>query len=337
MFDSDLETSAAAIVDIFRHHDGFLLSAHVRPDGDAIGSVLGLGLALQAMGKKVLMVSEDGVPESLAFLRKSDQVVKASEVTAEQLENISVMIALDTATQPRLGEAVNGLFVDKGMPVINIDHHISNPKYGDHNLIDSTSPATGQIVYELLKKHGIEVPAESMDALFVAISTDTGSFQFPSTTASTLEIVADMVRNGLDLGDMSSKTYHRQPLRKVRLLQDLLNRLELTANNRVASWYLPMETRERLALLPDDSEDLIDHIRSIDGVIVAVFFEELPDGKIRVSSRSKDKRFDVCKVCQQFGGGGHSLAAGARMAGPLLDAKVKFLKAIHDELSATTI
>lgn len=337
MFETDLETSAVAIVDIFHQHDGFLLSAHVRPDGDAIGSVLGLGLALEAMGKKVLMVSEDGVPESLAFLRKSDCIVKASEVTPEQLQGIGVMIALDTGDQPRLGEAVNGLFVDKGMAVINIDHHISNPQYGDHNLIDSTSPATGQIVYELLKNHDIAVPPESIDALFVAISTDTGSFQFPSTTATTLEIVADMVREGLDLGEMSSKIYHRQPLRKVRLLQDLLNRLELTADDRVGSWYLPMETRERLALVPDDSEDLIDHIRCIDSVIVAVFFEELADGKIRVSSRSKDQRFDVCKVCQQFGGGGHSLAAGARMAGPLLDAKEKFLKAIHDELSATSI
>lgn len=337
MSETDLETSAVAIVDIFHQHDGFLLSAHVRPDGDAIGSVLGLGLALEAMGKKVLMVSEDGVPESLAFLRKSDCIVKASEVTPEQLQGIGVMIALDTGDQPRLGEAVNGLFVDKGMAVINIDHHISNPQYGDHNLIDSTSPATGQIVYELLKNHDIAVPPESIDALFVAISTDTGSFQFPSTTATTLEIVADMVREGLDLGEMSSKIYHRQPLRKVRLLQDLLNRLELTADDRVGSWYLPMETRERLALVPDDSEDLIDHIRCIDSVIVAVFFEELADGKIRVSSRSKDQRFDVCKVCQQFGGGGHSLAAGARMAGPLLDAKEKFLKAIHDELSATSI
>ncbi|QQL44174.1 DHH family phosphoesterase [Sulfuriroseicoccus oceanibius] len=324
------------IGDVLKERDGFLLSAHVRPDGDAIGSVLGLGLALEAMGKRVLMVSEDGVPASLEFLKGSDKVVHVPDVTPEMLEGLEVMVALDTATQPRLGEGVNALFVDKGMQVINIDHHISNPAYGDINLIDSHSPATGQIVYDLLKSQGLGVPAGSRDALFVAISTDTGSFQFPSTTARTFEVVAAMTRDGLNIGEISSLTYHRQPLRKVRLLQDLLNCLELSSGDRVASWSLLNSTKERLELLPDDSEDLIDHIRSIDSVVVAVFFEELPDGKIRVSSRSKDPKVNVCNVCLKFGGGGHAMAAGARMAGPIEEARTKFLAAVDDELAAAS-
>ncbi len=323
--------SLAEIAEIIRAHASFVILSHVRPDGDAIGSQTGLGLSLRAMGKKVTLLNEDGSPDNLNFLPGSNTVCQPSEKPVDA----EVVIAVDTAARERLGS--NTLANLDGTPRIwiNIDHHISNPGYGDHVHIDATSPATGQIIYELLVQNSFPVDDAIRRNLFVAISTDTGSFQYPSTTARTFAIASEMVANGLDVGGLSALIYHRRPLRKVILLQRLFQTLQFNEDNRVADWQLTAATRDELALKPEDSEDLIDQIRSIDTVQVAVFFEELPDGKVRVSSRSKDKAIDVCRVCQQFGGGGHPLAAGARLPGPLTTARQLFLQAIHEALPQT--
>jgi phosphoesterase RecJ-like protein len=251
---------------------------------------------------------------------------------AEPIE-VEVVIALDTATKPRLGDAALRSVSKAGL-WLNIDHHISNPAYGDLNLIDATSPATGQIVYEMIVALGLPLPAESRDAIYVAVSTDTGSFQYPSTTAKTYEMAADLIRRGLDVGTINSSTYDNHPYRRVELMRALLNTLERSAGGLVAHWEMTDATRRELELLPEDSEGLIDIIRAIRGVKVAVFFEELPDSKIRVSMRSKDHSVNVCEIAMQFGGGGHALAAGIRMAGPMVESKGKVLAAISERTSA---
>jgi phosphoesterase RecJ-like protein len=329
MSESPQNASFEQIGDVFRRHQSFVLISHVRPDGDAIGSQLGLGFSLLAAGKSVRMFNEDGLPDNLAFLRGSDRIERppAEPVDAE------VVIALDTATRPRLGEACLHA-ASKGKLWLNIDHHISNPKYGDLNLIDSTSPATGEILYELITALDLPLPEESRDALYVAVSTDTGSFQYPSTTAKTYDMAADLIRRGLNVGTINSNTYDNHPFRRLALLRALLNTLELTADGMVAYWTLDEKTRVDLALNAEDSEGLIDVIRAIRGVQVAVFFEELPDGKSRVSMRSKDRRYDVCQIAAEFGGGGHALAAGIRMKDPLDQAKARVLAAIQRRIDA---
>ncbi len=319
--------------EVFRTHSSFLLLSHVRPDGDAIGSQLALGFSLLAMGKAVWFVNEDGLPENLAFLAGSDRVTLPP---SEPLD-VEVAVALDTATKPRLGDAALHA-ASKARLWLNIDHHISNPKYGDLNLIDATSPATGQILYDLITSLDMPLPPETRDAIYVAVSTDTGSFQYPSTTARTYEMAADLTRRGLDVGTINSKTYDDHPYRRLELMRALLNTLERSEDGVLAHWELLDRTRIELALRPEDSEGLIDVIRAIRGVQLAVFFEELPDGKIRVSMRSKDKRLDVCKIALEFGGGGHALAAGIRMKGPLAEAKQRVLDAIRrrvDEVKAS--
>lgn len=309
---------------VLRSHDSFVVLSHVRPDGDAIGSQLALGASLMAAGKRVRFLNDDGLPDNLAFLRGSRLI---ETPPAEPLE-VDVAIALDTATRPRLGE--RSLHAASQAKLwINIDHHVSNPGYGDLNHVDSASPATGQILYDLIVSAGLPLPEISRDALYVAISTDTGSFQYPSAGSRTYEIGADLIRRGLDLGAINSATYDNHPFRRVELLRALLNTLELSEDGTVAHWELRQETCRALGLLPEDSEGLIDTIRGIRGVQVAVFFEELPDGKIRVSMRSKDRRYDVCKIAMAFGGGGHALAAGIRMSGPMEQAKPLVLEAIR--------
>jgi phosphoesterase RecJ-like protein len=315
----------AAIGEVLRNHQSFVLMSHVRPDGDAIGSQIALGFSLMAMGKSVRLVNEDGLPENLAFLKGSDRI----ESPPEEPLDVEVAIALDTATKPRLGDKALHA-ASKAKLWLNIDHHISNPKYGDLNLIDATSPATGEILYDLILALDMPMPEETRDAIYVAVSTDTGSFQYPSTTVRTYEMAADLVRRGLDVGTINSLTYDENPFRRLELMRALLNTLERTPDGIVAHWELRDQTRIDLALRPEDSEGLIDIIRAIRGVKLALFFEELPDGKVRVSMRSKERALDVCKIATRFGGGGHALAAGIRMPGPLEDAKAKVLEAVRE-------
>ena len=283
-----------------------VVTSHVRPDGDAIGSAVALALALQKLGHSVRVLNEDGVPDNLSFLPAASLVERPSGVV-----EADVVFALDNATQPRLGEGVNAAIA--GIPLlINVDHHISNTRYGHHYYIDSTSPATGQIVAEWLEAAGVEIDAAIAENLYTAISTDTGSFQYANTTAATYRWAARLLETGLSVGELNRKIYQSSPLRRVRLLSELLRVLDISPDGRVASWYLTGEMAAQAGSIPEDTENMIDHIRGIDGVVVAAFFEELDDGRVRLSLRSKDARFDASAVCGQFGGGGHTMAAGAR-------------------------
>ena len=324
----DRNATFAEIGRWIEEYDSFVLLSHVRPDGDAIGSQIALGFALEAAGKTVRLINEDGLPENLAFMAGSERI----ESPPGEPVATDVVIALDTATRPRLGD--RSLAAVAGCTRwINIDHHKSNPGYGDISHVDASSPATGQIVYQLIRALDLPLPAESRDAIYVATSTDTGSFQYPATTAESYEMAADLIRKGADIGSLNSLTYNNHPLRRVELMRSLLNTLELECDGRVAHWELTQETVKRIGVKPADSEGLIDIIRGIDSVIIAIFMEEMEDGKIRVSMRSKDKRADVCHIAMEFGGGGHSLAAGIRMPGPLSEARSRLMEVVARELS----
>jgi phosphoesterase RecJ-like protein len=330
MEDRDGKTMAAGFAaagKVFAEHTRFVIMSHVRPDGDAIGSQLALGFSLMAMGKTVHLINEDGVPESMEFLKGSEIITRPP---GEPLD-VQVAIALDTATKPRLGDGALHA-ASKADLWVNIDHHISNPLYGDVNVIDATSPATGQILYEMIRALGMPLPPETRDAIYVAVSTDTGSFQYGSTTAKTYEMAAELIRRGLDVGKINVDTYDSNPFRKLELMRALLNTLQISPDGKLAHWELRDATRISLNLQPDDSEGLIDLIRGVKGVRVAAFFEELVGGKIRVSMRSKDKGVNVCNVAAKFGGGGHALAAGIRMAGPLEQARGQVLAALNEAL-----
>lgn len=311
-----------------REYQRFAVLSHVRPDGDALGSQLAMGLALKHLGKDVLIWNEDGMLEKYAFMPRSELL---SKPPAEP-QDVEVLVALDTAIQNRLGTA--GEAVRWSKLCINIDHHPSNPRYGDLVYIDADAPATGQILYELLRSEGLPFDRDIAENLYVAISTDTGSFQYPNTTARTFEIAADLIRAGVDVGAVSQRLYENYPRRRVELLRELLGTMRFSADGTVASFNLSMQTAHRLGVLPEDNEGLIDHLRAIQGVVVAVFFEELPDGKVRVSMRSKNEAADVCAICKQFGGGGHTLAAGARVRGSLAEVAERVLHAAAETISA---
>ena len=309
---------------VLRENERFAVLSHVRPDGDALGSQLALALSLQQLGKKVRVWNEDGMLEKYSFLPRGDLLTKPPHTA----EDVDVAIALDTAIQNRLGTAFTA--VRSAKIWINIDHHLSNPGYGDLVHVDPTAPATGQIIFDLIKSQGFPFDREIAENLYAAISTDTGSFQYPKTSARTFEVAAELVCTGIDVGQLSQQLYENYPRRRVELLRELLRTMRFERDGRVASFSLSLQTAAELQVLPEDNEGLIDHLRAIRGVIVAVFFEELADGKVRVSMRSKSDAVDVCAICQKFGGGGHTLAAGARVRGTLAEVERNVLEEICD-------
>jgi len=320
-------TTFEEIGQVLRGNQCFAILSHVRPDGDALGSQLALALSLQQLGKDVRIWNEDGMLEKYSFLPRAELLTKPPSTAVD----VDVAVALDTAIQNRLGTTLAA--VGSAKIWINIDHHRSNPGYGDLVIIDSSAPATGEIIFRLIKSQDLPFNHDIAENLFAAISTDTGSFQYPKTSARTFEIAAELVRvGGLDVGQISQQLYENYPRRRLELLRDLLRTMRFGEDGRVASFSLSLKTAAALAVLPEDNEGLIDHLRAIRGVIVAVFFEELADGKVRVSMRSKDEAVDVCAICQKFGGGGHTLAAGARIRGSLAEVEEKVLEEIGEVL-----
>lgn len=316
------------IGEVIEGNGSFLVVSHVRPDGDAIGSTLALGYALRELGKEVILVNEDGVPGVFEFLPGSESIKTPADYPDGV--TVDVVCAVDTAVQNRVGRGVLGLVEGTDAKWINIDHHISNPGYGDLNYIDGESPATGQILYELIHALKLPMTKEVRDSLWAGITTDTGSFQYPSTTAKTFEIAAELIREGVDVGKISERIFDSYPRRRVELLRELLNVLKVSDDGRVASWGLTVAARDKVGAHPEDTEDLINTIRAIEGVQVAVFFEELDDGHIRISSRSKTPDVDVSVLCKKFNGGGHRLAAGARVSGTIEEVEAAFLSAVHE-------
>jgi phosphoesterase RecJ-like protein len=322
------KSSFSDIGQALREHQRFAILSHVRPDGDALGSQLALALSLRKLGKDVRVWNEDGRLEKYSFLARAELLGRPPD----QAEDVDVAIALDTAIQNRLGTTLRT--VRSAKIWINIDHHPSNPGYGDLVYIGPTAPATGQILFELIKDQRLPLDSEIAENLYVAISTDTGSFQYPNTTARTFEIAAELVRCGVDVGRISQLTYEHYPRRRIELLRELLATMRFELDGRVASFSLSLKTAAKLGVLPEDNEGLIDHLRAIRGVIVAVFFEELADGKVRISMRSKDAAVDVCAICQKFGGGGHVLASGARVLGTLAEVEERVLREVCDKVKS---
>src|SRR5213595_560279 len=241
---------------ILRDHQRFAVLGHVRPDGDALGSQLALALSLQQLGKEVRVWNEDGMLEKYSFLPRAELLTKPPSSP----ENVDVAIALDTAIQNRLGTALAAIRSSKIW--INIDHHMSNPGYGDVVCVDSSAPATAEIIFHLIKSEGLPFNRDIAENLYAAISTDTGSFQYPKTSARTFEIAAELVRSGsLDVGKISQQLYENYPRRRLELLRELLRTTRFTAGDRVASFSLSLKTAAELGVLPEDNEGLIDHLR----------------------------------------------------------------------------
>jgi phosphoesterase RecJ-like protein len=315
------------ILEVIREHKSFCIVGHMRPDGDCIGSQLGLALALRNEGKKVTVWNQDAIPLKYKFLVGDGLIEKP-----KRGEKFDCVIATDCASFERLGKA--GECVGERKVFINIDHHESNTRYADVNWVSPREPSTGELIFRLMKVARWPITRPIADLLFTAISTDTGSFQYPTTRPGTLHASAELVTRGANLAKICDEVYQSYPLSRAKLLQHVYSKFRLTAGDRIAWFWLKKKDFARTGAESDDTEGLIDHIRAIEPVVVACVFEEIEPELTRISLRSKSAAVNVSEICGQFGGGGHPAAAGARIPGKPLSVQRKVIAAVKRALNA---
>lgn len=300
------------------------LFSHVSPDGDCIGSMLGLGLALERLGKDVYFYNSDPIPRNLRFLPGVDRIQNTLPEPLPQ-----TLLFVDCSDLQRVSFKPEKIPV--GTMILNLDHHISNQNFGSVNWVDAEASASGEVGYALIQELQIELTPEIATNLYTAILTDTGSFQYSSTTSKTHRIAAELLECGISLSKIHNQVFDQRPLAKVELLRRALNQLQLYADGKCAIMSLRMKDFEESGAEESLSEGLVDHARSIQGVEVAALLKEIDSNKVRVGLRS-NLWFNVNETAARFGGGGHKRAAGCTLETSLEEAEQLLVKAIEEEI-----
>jgi phosphoesterase RecJ-like protein len=322
MLAPDLLASLQKLCD---RHERFLVISHVRPDGDAYGSTLGLALCLRGMGNDVQVVNADGLSPLFEFLPGSKGLTATLPAAPEPDR---LIIAVDCADAKRLGTVFDQW---QRPPDVNIDHHVSNPGYAQLNLIDAESPATAQVLHEIITALKWPLTPDVAANLYVGIMTDTGNFRYRQTTAHTFEVAAKLVAAGADPTDLAEACYQSFRAERLLLIGEVFKAIHFASQNRVAWFCLTPEMYARSGAIPDETEGLIEYLQSVKTVEVAFLLETLPDGLTRASMRSRGK-VDVQQICREFGGGGHRLAAGLRSKLAPADLEKRLLDLIAKQL-----
>lgn len=301
----------------------FLVTAHVRPDGDAIGSMLAVGGLLQQLGKQADLVTSDRIPLIYRTLPGVGQI--RSLARAEGDYDAVILLECDGIERSRLG----GL---EGRFLINIDHHVSGKNFADVNWIDTDACSVAEMVYRLALTAGVRITTEMATCLYTAVLTDTGSFCYHGTDAHTFALARELVSHGADPVAIAEDVYFRNPTSKLLLLGAALS--NLTREGRLAWMWVTHTDMLRTCAAEEDCEGIANYAVSIAGVEVAVFLRELPDQRVRLSLRSKGQ-LNVAKVAERMGGGGHANASGCTLDGPLPKAMETILNCVRRDILGT--
>ncbi len=327
-------------VELINKSGNVLVTTHNKPDGDACGCVAAVVDVLTALGKKAGAVLLSELPEWYGFLfagstgslRDEKPTVLGKHITLQQLKKkkFDLIILVDVNSNGQL-EGLEDFLKEAEVPIVAIDHHETGDGLGDVELIDKTAAATGIIVHEFFKYAGWEITKKIAEALFVAIASDTGWFQFRNTDSRVYRICAELIGAGADPTQIHHNLYHQFSLERFVLMTAMLNTLELHFDGRFAVQHLTQADFKRTGAKLGDTENLIDECRRIGTVEAAALFVELADGRIKCSLRSSGG-VDVCRIAEKFGGGGHKMAAGTHLLGPLEDAKRLILCEVQKQL-----
>jgi phosphoesterase RecJ-like protein len=306
------------VLEIIRSRDQFVITSHVRPDGDALGSELALLLILEKLGKQARIVNRDPVPARFENLPCAERPAVADHVEGHP----AAVFVLECGSLERTG--LQGL---KDHFLINIDHHHSTAQYGAINWIDESACAVGEMIYKVAKALNVELTPEISTNIYTAVVTDTGSFQFACTTAETFRMAADLAEHGADVPTIARNVFYSNPITKINSMTVMLNRMKVDCGGRLVWTAVTRDDMARYNCMEDDVDGLVNFPLTINGVEVAVFLREMADGSFRASLRSKNS-IDVCEIASSFGGGGHRNASGCTVEGPLEKAKDLLLSRI---------
>jgi phosphoesterase RecJ-like protein len=312
------------ILDQLKKFSSFLVVAHIHPEGDSIGSQLAMANLLKSMGKKVRIVNSDNVPKNLLFLPGSDQVMTLKDIKQEEIEFDSAVV-LDCPTLDRIGDVRQLL---ENLFIISIDHHVSNENFGDINWTDAHASSAGEMVYELFKKSQIDIDDESALCLYVAIMTDTGSFRYSNTTVDTHQIIADLLKSGINPTKVYETIYETKPFEVMKLLAEVLMNLKRSDDGKCVWFKVTDQMLSRNNLKAEATEDFIAFVRMVEGAEVVAFLRELSENKVKVSLRSKTD-IDVNQIASVFGGGGHRAASGCVIENSIEQAEKLLIEQIN--------
>ncbi len=304
----------------------FVLTSHMRPDCDAIGSELGLALALRSLGKTVRIINGDDVPPHIAFIDPDHEVlVLGRDISAADVK-CDVHVVVDTSAWGQLGpmaDVVRATSAEK----VNIDHHVSQDDLGAMVFKETTSESTGRLIVQAIDALGVKLTAEMATPLFAAIGTDTGWFRFSSVTAATFEAAARLVAAGAKPSGVFATLYEQNSLARLQLQGRILGNIKSHIGGRLLTTAITQDDLKAIGAEATDTEDVINRLLSVAGVEAALLFLELGPQETKVSLRSKAS-LDVNAVAAQFGGGGHKAASGVRYRGPLSEAEPKVIEAM---------
>jgi len=311
-------------VELINKSNNILLTTHTRPDGDACGSLVAMYDTLTSLGKKVNLILLSPVPEWYEFLFTEKVPILGEDVTVEQLKQgqfavHDLIMIIDTNSYSQLPQ-FDQYLKQNDKPVLVIDHHVTADGLGNVELVDTTAAATALIVLDLLKYANWPITEKIAQALFVAVATDTGWFHFSNTDSRVHRTCAELIDAGANPTQIYRDLYQNFSYQRFKLMTAMLNTLELHLDGRYATQHLLQADFEQAGAAHKDTENLIDECQRIGTVEAAALFVELKDGRVRCSLRSTGT-IDVCKIAQKFGGGGHKMAAGVHLPGPLENAK----------------
>ncbi len=315
-------------VEIVRSHERFVLTSHIRPDADALGSELGMAGVLAALGKQVRIVNGQATPPNLKFL-DPEQKIKAInvDIAPADLADAEVLIVLDTSAWIQLGpmaDVVRGLKARK----LIVDHHVSQDDLGAELFKDTTAEATGRLVVDAAHALDVKLTPELATPLFAAIATDTGWYRFASTSGNTYRYGGELVDAGAQPSAIYRQLYEQDSLARIHLIGRALSRVVGELNGRLIYTYIQRADFDELKAHPSDTEDVINMTLQVGGTEVAVILVELLGGGVKVSFRSRS-RVDCSKLAENFAGGGHKAAAGATIHEPLEVARAKVLDVVR--------
>ncbi|WP_020675939.1 DHH family phosphoesterase [Geopsychrobacter electrodiphilus] len=298
------------ITEIIKQIDGgqrFLVCAHSSPDGDAIGSTLGLMLGLEKLGKEVVAYNADGVPDTLRFLPGADRLV----TDLSDQPAFDCVFVLDAGDLKRTIDPV----AERAPVLVNIDHHPGST-FGTICYLDVTAAATAVMIYRLFKACNLTLDTDIALALYTGLLSDTGSFRYSNSNAEAFAVGGELVAFGINPWDVASALYESQPPERMKLLSLVLATLHISTDHKYASVAMSLDMLQEAGALPEHSESFVNYPRAISGVEVAVFFRQVDPTKVKLSFRSRG-RIDVSCLANQLGGGGHKNAAGGEMSGSL--------------------
>jgi phosphoesterase RecJ-like protein len=309
MSSSQTTTELDAVARTIREHDRYLLTTHENPDGDALGSMLAAKLGLDALGKDAVMYLYGQVPPPAEYgFMRLDELTR--ELPADAGER--VLFAVDCANESRLGRDYEQLLAIAPL-VIDLDHHHDNTRFGDMNAIVADASSTGEILRDLLRLLGVELTPEIAEALYIALVTDTGRFQYTNTTPKAMRLAAELIEAGANLHRVFQGVYESVEFAKLKLLARALERAQIYDGGRLVVSFLLRDDFLEVGAVEPYSEGIIDYLRAVEGSEMAVLIREPPTRggpKHRVSLRSRSDELDVSAIARKGGGGGHRQAAG---------------------------